>query len=114
VSKIVIQTFIPENEIIKTITSSNYKDFFIKTLDERKLFNYPPFTEMLTLEYRHTSQEKAKNFMLNLKNKLDILNQPINPPSNQGEEKKNKKIEIGLVPNPSKRFNQYYYRIIIK
>ena len=114
ISKIVIQTFIPENEIIKTITASNYKDFFIKTLEERKLFNYPPFSEMLTLEYRHKTQEKAKNFMINLKHKLDILNTPLPPTSNQWGEEKNKKIEISLVPNPTKRFNQYYYKIIIK
>lgn len=101
VSNVVIQTFIPENEIIKSITNSNYKDFFIKTLEERKLFNYPPFSEMLTLEYRHKSQEKAKNFMINLKNKLDI-------------EKQDKNIEITLVPNPSKKYNQYYYKIILK
>lgn len=101
VTDIVIQTFIPENEIIKSITESNYKEFFIKTLEERKLFNYPPFTEMLSLEYRDKSKEKAKNFIDNLKHKLDIENN-------------DKKFEIKLIPNPSKRYNQYYYKIIIK
>ncbi len=114
VSNIVIQTFIPENEIIKSITNSNYKDFFIKTLEERKLFNYPPYSQMLTLEYRNTNQEKAKNFMINLKNKLDIINPPLTHPSNQGGKIMNKRIEINLVPNPSKRYNQYYYKIILK
>jgi len=101
ISNIVIQTFIPENEIVESITHSNYKDFFIKTLEERKLFNYPPFSEMLTIEYRHKSKEKAKSFIWNLKNKLDI-------------EKGNKKLEITLSPNPNKRHNQFYYKIIIK
>lgn len=97
---IIIQTFIPENETIKSITSSNYKDFFIKTLEERKLFKYPPYLEMLSLEYRHKKQEKAKLFILNLKNKLDIENE--------------KKLEINMVPNPTKKYNQFYYKIIIK
>jgi len=101
ITDIIIQTFIPENEVVKSITDSNYKDFFIKTLEERKLFNYPPYSQMLTLEYRHKNKEKAKAFMENLKNKLDLENT-------------NKNIEIQFVPNPSKRHNQFYYKIIIK
>ncbi len=99
-SDIIIQTFIPENQIIKDITNYNYKDFFLKTLEERKLFNYPPFSEMLSLEYRHTDKQKAKSFITNLKNKLDL--------------EKNKQTEIVLVPNPSKKHNQFHYKIIIK
>ena len=101
VSEIVIQTFIPDNEIIKNITESNYKDFFVKTLEERKIFNYPPYTEMITLEYRNISKEKAKIFIDKLKNKLEI-------------EKKEKNIEILSIPNPSKKHNQFYYKLIIK
>jgi primosomal protein N' len=69
-----MQTFIPVNETIKSF-SQNYKNFFINTLEERKLFNYPPFTEMLTLEYRHKNKQKSIDFMEKLKNKLDLLNQ---------------------------------------
>jgi hypothetical protein len=56
---------------------------------------------MLSLEYRHANKEKAKNFMANLKNKLNLENL-------------NKEIEIMLAPNPSKKYNQFYYKIIIK
>ena len=108
-SNIIIQTFIPENEIVETITNSNYKDFFIKTLEERKLFNYPPYSEMLNLEYRHKSKEKAKIFIWNLKNKLDIEIKNLN-----SNNEKPQKIEINLVPNPNKRYNQFYYKIIVK
>ncbi len=119
ISNIVIQTFIPENEMIKSITNYNYKDFFIKTLEERKLFNYPPYSEMLTLEYRHKSQEKAKSFMLNLKNKLDIENENylINYNNLGAPSEKDinmKKIEINLAPNSTKKYNQFYYKIVIK
>ena len=99
---IIIQTFIPDNEVIKSITEYNYKDFFIKTLDERKLFNYPPFTEMLTLEYRDKNKEKASSFITNLNNKLNL------------EKSNHKDIQIKLITNPSRKYNQYYYKIIIK
>ncbi len=101
ISNIVIQTFIPENDIIKNITESNYKTFFKNTLKERKLFNYPPFSEILTLEYRHKSEIKSKDFMLKLKNRLDLENI-------------DKKIDISLTPNTFKKYNQYYCKIIIK
>ncbi len=118
-SKIIIQTFIPENEIIKNITSNNYKNFFIKTLEERKLFKYPPYYEMFTLEFRNKSKEKAKLFMINLKNKLDIENEIFYTKkkctTNNFKQNINlEKIDILLVPNPTKKFNQYYYKIIIK
>lgn len=100
-TEIICQTFIPENDIIKTISEKNYKEFFIDTLNERKLFNYPPFTEMITLEYRDKSEKKSIDFMLNLKNKLDLLNT-------------DSKIEIILNKQSFKKYNQYYIKIILK
>lgn len=108
ISNIVIQTFIPQNEIIKDITESNYKDFFIKTLTERKLFWYPPFLEMATLEYRNKDKQKAIQFIQNLKNKLEIETQTL---LNSWTIKN---IELIIVPNSIKKHNQYYNRLIIK
>jgi primosomal protein N' len=56
---------------------------------------------MCTLEYRHKEKEKAKNFIASLQNKLNQENHENN-------------FDIILVPNPNKKHNQYYYRIIIK
>ena len=96
-----IQSFIPDNEIIQSILFSNYKEFFIKTLEERKLFSYPPFWEIATLEFRSKSTEKSLDFMWKLKNKLDI-------------ELKNNKIEIIFNKTTMKKFNQFYSKIILK
>lgn len=98
---IILQSYIPDNQVIKNISENNYKDFFKETLQERKLFNYPPFCEMITLEYRDRSKDKAKNFLDRLKLKLDSIN-------------KNNEFDIKLIPEPIKRYNQYYYKIIIK
>lgn len=97
----IIQSFIPENPIVKTIIEDNYKDFFIKTLKERKVFNYPPFSEYAILEYRNKDKQKALNYTKNIKLKLDNLN--------------NKKdIEIIFTENSFKKYNQFYYKIILK
>lgn len=97
----VLQSFIPENPTIKMILEDNYKDFFIKTLKERKLFNYPPFIEYAILEYRNAEKIKALNYIKNLKAKLDNLNFDW-------------KIEIISTENAFKKFNQFHYKIILK
>ncbi len=105
----IIQSFIPDNEIIQSIIYDNYKDFFVKTLQERKLFNYPPFWKIATLEYRHSSKEKALIFMQNLNNKL-ILEEEKNMPW----KKCPWGVEIIFNEKAIKKINQYYYKIIIK
>ena len=100
-SEILIQTYLPENEIVKTITEKNYKEFFIATLNERKMFHYPPFMEMATLEYRHKSEEKAFDFIQKLEKKLKSHDEWNN-------------YEIVTTHNSFKKYNQYYFKIIIK
>lgn len=101
ISNIVIQTFIPENDTIQSIVSGNYKDFFSKILEERKLFWYPPYTEMITIEYRHTNLEKTLHFLENIKNKLDLQNIE-------------NKMSIIIAPKAIKKQNQYYRNLILK
>jgi len=98
---IIIQSFIPDNEIIKNITNGNYKDFFISSLSERKIFNYPPFVEMLTIEYRDMNKEKASVFITKLYNKLALQDE-------KGE------FDITFIKTPFKKYNQYYFKIILK
>lgn len=100
-TEILIQTFIPENDIVESICEKNYNDFFQKSLKERKLFHYPPFYDFTRLEYRDINKEKAFDFIKKIKNKLDLLN-------------KEQKYEIILSPEPRKKYNQFHYQIIIK
>jgi len=60
---IVIQTAAPENEMVKNILELNYRDFFTKTLHERKLFKYPPFFEYVVIQYRHTYQKEVQEYL---------------------------------------------------
>jgi len=100
-TKIIIQTFIAKNDIVKTITQDNYKEFFIKTLEERKNFLYPPFIQMATLEYRHKKKQDAKDFMIKIKDKLDKKNTE-------------NRFDIILISKSFKKYNQFFYKIIIK
>ena len=69
-TNIILQTFLPKNPLITRITSANYKDFLSDTLKERKEFLYPPYCEILTLEYRHKEHEKSLKFTEKLEKKL--------------------------------------------
>lgn len=98
---IIIQTFIPNNELVQNISNANYKDFFKNIIQERKIFSYPPFVEMAVLEYKDVNTQKAFDFINLIKIKLDSLNT------------KNE-YKIDLNNKPIKRNNQFIYKIIIK
>ncbi len=97
----VIQTFVPDNALIQNIAFWNYKEFFNFTLNERKTFHYPPFCELLYLEYKDLNKEKALEFIMQIKNKLDLENS-------------SKSVEIIFNTNCIKKFNEFHYKIILK
>lgn len=96
-----VQTFVPKNHIIETITSKNYKDFFVETLHERKKFSYPPFVEMATLEYRDKNKEKGKEFI----EKLGCILKENNT-QNQ--------YQIEVLTQPIKKESFYFYKLRVK
>ncbi len=98
---VVIQTFISSNETIKSISEYNYKDFVTKTLEERKLFSYPPYKDLAILESYDKNEEKSLNFCKILKNKLDLANE-------------DKKVDINLWIKGFKKNGNYYHKIILK
>ena len=101
VTDIIVQTFIPENPLVKTITEGNYKQFFMDTLKERRTFLYPPFIEMVTLDFRDINKEKSLHFMEMMKYKLE---QSFSP----------EQCSITLNPIPFKKNNQYHTTLILK
>lgn len=97
---IVVQTFIPENDLIKSIVEDNYKDFFIKTLKERKSFSYPPFVEYVEVLIKDKSEEKSLKKAEKFYDKL-ILNNTFD-------------YKVFKIPEYQKRNNIFIYKIWIK
>ncbi len=100
VTNIIIQSFIPNSDIVKNIALNNYKDFFKNTLSERKMFSYPPFCEFIELEYRNQDKKKASE-------KINII-------YNKLLKHINEDIEIIKVDTPFKKYSKYHYKIILK
>lgn len=51
--EVIIQSFNPTQDLIKYITDQDYNAFYTKEIEERELFNYPPFVRIIKLTLRH-------------------------------------------------------------
>lgn len=103
--KFILQTFFPELKAISWIKKD--KEFFYKkTIEERKKFNYPPFSKIIKLSISDKKRERIIKEGFNLKEKIQLTAQKY----------KIKKINI-LGPSPAfieKIKGKYQWKIIIK
>jgi primosomal protein N' (replication factor Y) len=60
--KVVIQTSNPENRIIRLVLNHDYKNMFRLQIDDRKAFNYPPFSRLIKISVRHKDRALLNNF----------------------------------------------------
>ena len=58
--KTIIQGYDQNTKVVKTIFSPHFKNFYEEELNTRKEFNYPPFSELIKLTYRHSDQKQAE------------------------------------------------------
>lgn len=101
--EVIIQTYIPENESIKAITEKNYNVFVQDTLSERKIFWYPPYKELIRIEYRDENKEKAMLFLKKIQNILENENSNIW-----------NLYEIIFSDIPRLKYNKYHFTLTIK
>ncbi len=58
--RVVLQTFQPEHYVIQAAAGHDYASFYSQELVYRRLLNYPPFTRLVRLEYRHLAAARAE------------------------------------------------------
>jgi len=58
--QVVLQTFEPENYVIQTAAHHDYAAFYHQELKYRRQLGYPPYTQLVRLEYRHTQNSRAQ------------------------------------------------------
>jgi len=99
---VLIQTYIPKNPLLITITEWNYKEFLINTLEERKKFSYPPYQELLNIITKWIDKKKLSENTELFLHKINCL-------------EKNWELNISYNKNYySKRAWEFYQKIIIK
>ena len=58
--KVVLQTFQPEHYAIQAAAKHDYASFYEQEAAKRRQLRYPPFAQLLRLEYRHPDAKKAE------------------------------------------------------
>ena len=71
--KVVIQTSDPDHKIIRLVLNHDYKNMFRLQTGERILFNYPPYSRMITINIRHRDRALLNQFSDILANDLKAI-----------------------------------------
>jgi primosomal protein N' (replication factor Y) len=58
--QVILQTFLPENYVIKAASKHDYQAFYQQELEYRRELHYPPFSQLVRLEYRHRDPQRAE------------------------------------------------------
>ncbi len=59
--QVILQTFEPDHYVIQAASHHNYKQFYLKELEARRRLEYPPFSRLVRLEYRHVDSAIAES-----------------------------------------------------
>lgn len=54
--RVVVQTYAPDHPVIGFVRTHDYAGFFEHEIEERRAYNYPPFTRMLYVVLRHRDE----------------------------------------------------------
>lgn len=68
--KVIVQTYSPEHYTIRTSLSHDYRSFYQEEIEKRKMLNFPPFSELIKVEFRHPKEEKVKKVAYEIKEVL--------------------------------------------
>ena len=100
----VIQTYDPENFAVKLVKTHDYKSFYIKTIAERRIMWYPPYSEMVCIRLTDTDNEKTRRAAFLFKESFGDINDITQ-----------KAAILGPIPSGVSRIkNRYRWQIILK
>jgi len=103
--EVVIQTYNPENPIIKMAAGQDYRRFYEQEIRLRKLLNYPPFSQLLRIVFSGESEEKVQASAMATARYIDDI-------IDASEEEI---VVLGPAPCPiNKVRNRFRYQVIIK
>ncbi len=98
---LVIQTFHPDSDLIKSILNQSWEDFYSREIKQRERHGFPPFYSAIKIESSRKSRQGAEKSLNDLLKKLDL-------------ETKNLEI-LGPAPNfVEKKASKWHWQVIIK
>ena len=73
--EVIIQTFMPENNVITDAATQDYKSFFKREIESRRALSYPPFSRIINFIFSSEDEKllesAALNYQTRLKQKLN-------------------------------------------
>lgn len=57
--RVIVQTYNPNQEILKHVADHNYPSYFEHEIDQRRQFGYPPFTHIIYIYIKHRDFQTA-------------------------------------------------------
>jgi primosomal protein N' (replication factor Y) len=58
--QVILQTYQPEHFVIKTAARHDFLSFYKQELENRRQIGYPPFNQLVRLEFRHANADRAE------------------------------------------------------
>lgn len=113
--KIAVQTFIPDNYLLRYTAAHDIKGFYEKELDIRKEYGYPPYSKIIALKLTDKNIDALIETALNLKKSIEnIIDIKIKSGDFSGGVNGNISI-LGPSPCPIEKIdNNYRYQLILK
>ena len=68
--RVIVQSYTPDNRILKLALSNDYQGLFNEEIQLRKLMDNPPFTDILVINAACIDEEKLKSFVKNVAKEL--------------------------------------------
>ena len=68
--EVIIQTYMPQNEAIGFAAKQDYLSFYNLEIENRKAFDYPPFSQIAKIAISSSDEQKAKYFAEKFRDKL--------------------------------------------
>lgn len=56
---VILQSYTPDYQLIKTVTSYDYSTYYQQQISEREEFNYPPFVKLINITIKHKERHIA-------------------------------------------------------
>lgn len=60
--RVIIQTSDPDNMVIRQVLNNDFRGMFKTQMEERRIFNYPPFCRMIRISLKHKDKSALNDF----------------------------------------------------
>lgn len=68
--RVVIQTYDPDNPVIRFVTAHDYKGFYDDEVGERERYSYPPFTKIINVYLKHREDAVVGEMAVRMSNMM--------------------------------------------